>query len=350
MTPAAQCRPDSQPLADVRTESLTLAHRFCAHHLSATVRRIATWKRLAGATVPDLIADLAQEIVVDCLEQPGLIVQLGERARHRRWMRLAERWIYHERVAPMRRTGGTPQAEEHLVAPPRTDATLLLPIPSAAQVRLANGRTNVKATAARIGITHRELRRRFDLWADQLDHGEPYLLFWRTRAAEAMTGLAADLLQQRGQVHLLAEPKRRPNPQGRMQRLRRIARRFAVRSSTRAIRHALRRWLRRGRAEVPTPRLLLENAVALVPHATGSWLWLFEACLAEGDLRAAAKAMRAACHLAKPSRRARTLARARLLEARGRLPAAIALLQRASRRWPDDGALAAVSRRVSAAP
>src|SRR5262249_920536 len=70
---------------------------------------------------------------------------------------------------------------------------------------------------------------------------------------------------------------------------------------------------------------LLAAAVALAPHDAAAWLWLFEACVVDGDLAAAASAVRRCRHHAAPRPAAAVLARARLLEMRGRLGAAAAL-------------------------
>jgi hypothetical protein len=68
-------------------------------------------------------------------------------------------------------------------------------------------------------------------------------------------------------------------------------------------------------------------------------LWLFEACFVESDLRAAAAALRQGRQLAVLPGLAMVLARARLLEARDRWPAAQALLRRAAARRPRDAIL-----------
>lgn len=337
----------SDPCAEPRHHDvLTLAQAFVEHQLPWTVRRVASWRRLPRNRVPELTADVAQELAVDALQHVELLLAMPEADRCRRWHRLAERWLYHERMrsdlvssAELQESRGDKLLD--------TPAPCDLPVAPEALVHLGNGRTNFRVTAQRAGTNPRTLQRRLDQWADRHGRGGSFLGFWQTRAAEAMTGLAADLLQQQACLTMVPRRRQRPSPEARLRRLRRIARRFPLRPSTRATRSLLRPWLRW--ADLPSfrPRPLLESALLLAPQATATWLWLFEASFAEGDLAAALRAIRSARHLANPTPREQVLARARVLEARGRLVAAAALLQRARTRWPADGCLVEVAARVA---
>lgn len=328
---------------EAASAALALLATFCTRILPGTVRRIAAWKRLPRGALADLRAEVQQELAIDCLEHTALVTMLSPAQRHARWMRLAERWIYRHRVS--RRwaamPGDTPApAGACFPAPP-------LPVPDL--VSLANGRTNLTATAARSGQRVKRLQRQLEQWARRLGCDAEHDAFWRARLAEALTGLGADLLRDRGLVHLLPRPRRQPDPGGRLLRLRRLSARFHVRPSTAPERSLLRAWLRQAELDDKAPRRLLAAAVTLAPHAAAARLWLFEACLAEGDVAAAAAAVRRCRQLAAPPALAATLARARLLEVRGRVAAAAALLRRAAGRHPRNRTLAQVATDVARA-
>lgn len=339
----------SDPCAEPRHhEVLALAQAFVDRQLMWTVRRVVAWRSLPRNRVPELTADVAQELALDALLHAELLLGMPEAERSRRWHRLAERWLYHERMHGSRLSPGL-LAEAH-GGPTTLEAAAAhdLPVTPEGMVRLGNGRTNYRVTAEQTGTNPRTLKRRLDQWADRHGRGGAFLGFWQARAAEAMTGLAADLLQQQTSLTLVQRRRQRPSPEARLRRLRRLARRFPVRPSTRATRALLRPWLRWAALRTFRPRLLLESALLLTPQATATWLWLFEARFADGDLAAALQAIRSARHLATPTPREQVLARARVLEARGRLAAAAALLQRARRRWPADGCLVEVAARLVA--
>lgn len=339
----------SDPCADpCHHDVLALTQAFVERQLPWTVRRVAAWRSLPRNRVPELTADVAQELALDALQHAELLLTMPEAERSRRWHRLAERWLYHERMHSSRLSSA--QLPEARTEPGTADAPAGhdLPVAQEAMVRLGNGRTNYRVTAARIGTNPRTLKRRLDHWADRHGRGGTFLSFWEARAAEAMTGLAADLLQQQARLTLVRRRRQRPSPEARLRRLRRIARRFPLRPSTRATRALLRPWLRWADLRTFRPRPLLESALRLAPQATATWLWLFEAAFVDGDLGAALRAIRSARHLAAPTPREQVLARARVLEARGRLAAAAALLERARSRWPADGCLVEVAARLAA--
>lgn len=312
-----------------RDEALARLDHFARCVLPCTVRRIAAWKKIPPGELLDLQLELRQELAVDCLEHPAAVLALSTPARHSRWMRLVERWVYRNRVNPARnRTASDPDDEPAPPAPPPD------PPGDLGVVLLRNGRCNIAASARQKGERLRDVLARVERFARHLGNGREQVAFWRQRVGEALTGLAADLLLDRGAVHVLPARRRRPDPLGRLSRLRRLGARFHVLPSTRDVRLALAPWVRRARFCPGTPRRLLEHAAALCPQQAPAWLWLFEACLAEGDLAYASRALRLGRSRARLPAHAAVLARGRLLQARGRHRAALALLQRAAFRWP----------------
>lgn len=325
-----------------RVEALALLEDFTKRILPGAIRRIAAWKGIRRGQIPDLTDELRQELAVDCLLHADTVVRLPAPERHARWMRAAERWIYHHRVG---RCKNTVMPDAPLAA--RSPAAETDPVSRPSVVVMGNGRLNLSATAASGRKEARRLRQELEMLATELGCDEQYLAFWRLRLAEALTGLAADLLRDRGAVRLIARQRPAPDPRGRLRRIRRIAAHFRVRASTREVRSVLRDWVRRPRLDAHAPRRLLEHATGLHPAAPGAWLWLFEACLVEADLGAALRAIRKGRRLGA-DRIAITLARARLLEARDRWPAATALIRRARERWPHDARLARIQAAIKA--
>lgn len=336
--------PMTQRLDDdtTRQQALTHWHDFCSRFLPGTVRRIAAWKGLSLQRQAELRAELRQELAADCLQHAQQVVLQPTAVRHGRWMRLAERYVYRNYVAVPRQQPPT----EAACLPAEPGVPPLLATPPDLEV-IGNGRRNLLGTAKRHGIDARSLRRHLDWLAERLGDGDEHRDFWRARLAEALTGLAADLLRDRDQVHLLPRARGRPDPAGRLRRMRRMLVHFHIRPATQRERTILRRWLRRPALDAAAPRRLLESAVTLAPGDRATWLWLFEACLVDGDLRAAAAALRRCRQQAAPTAAAATLARARLLEARGRHQRAIAVVRRGARRWPRDAALRTVAARLA---
>lgn len=327
----------------LRDAALAHLQTFCKRILPGTIRRIAAWKRLPSGQLPDLLEDLHQELALDCLDDPAVITQLSPAARNTRWMRLAERWIYHHHV----RGRATEEVHEQLPAPqlPHADSWPQPLLESG--ITLTNGRWNMVASAARCGRRLANVRHDLDQLVSRLGCDREYDRFWRTRLAEAMTGLAADLLCDRLPLHVLPRTRRRPDPRQRLRRIRSIGARFHVRQSTIDVRRMLRPWLRRPQFDEQAPQRLLLHAVTLAPQAPSAWLWLFEASLVQEDLRSAIEALRGCRSTGHATRTAVTLARARVLEARGRWSAALALLQRAAARWPQETSLVRVHRSQS---
>ncbi len=209
-----------------------------------------------------------------------------------------------------------------------------------ASSRLKNGRINIGETSRTLGVSQRNLRRTWSRLAGALGHGPDFLAFWRSRAVETLVGLAADLLRDRGLVAVHDEPiRRRPDPRGRLRRLRAIKRRLGVRPMDPALRSALVRFARYGiDAEALDPDAVLDAARALAPDHPAVVLWRFECAVATGALsRAAATLLHAR---RTPVEHVRlTLARARLLEAREQPRRAEQLLRRAARRQPGESRL-----------
>lgn len=326
----------------VREQALACLQAFSERYLPGTIRRLCAWKRLPRATRPELLADVRQELAVDCLQHAASIVAASTAERHLRWMRLADRFVHRQfATSPRSRTE----------AAPRT-TTLALPedtgLPALADVRsLRNGRLNLRETASHRGVHERTLRRELAVVAEQLGAGREHHAFWCRRLAEALTGLAADLLRARGLVQLWPRSHQPPDPEARLRRLRRLVGHFPIRAATLPQRTILRRWLLRAALDDAAPRRLLADARAVAPPTAAVWLWTFEAELVAGDLRAACRALRAARHCQRPPAVSIALARARLLEARGRWPAACRTLRRAAARWPRRQPLAAIAAAIS---
>lgn len=310
-----------------RNLALGYLDHFRNRILPGVLRRIAAWKGIRPQLLRDWQADIHQELALDCLRHAITIAKMPERERHTRWMRLTERIIYRQRkqIATLQLSTEVPELpakqppiEEHLQIPPL--------------VILNNGRANVIGSIRKSGIARRKLRNQLDLLAAKLGWDTEQQEFWQSRVVEALTGLAADQLRIGGSLRMLSPPRESPNTKQRVARLRSLSGKFPVQPSTRQVRSTLRPWTRTGN-RTATPRTLLEQAVALQPESTSTWLWLFEACCEQRDAQAAMRALRTA-RRNQAAAKAVVLGRARLLELRGRFEAGIALLQRAACRWP----------------
>ncbi|MBL8752928.1 MAG: hypothetical protein JNK15_06460 [Planctomycetes bacterium] len=333
-----------------RAQALAWLETFCTRFLPGTLRRIMVWKRLPRHCLAELIDETRQELAVDCLENVWLVVAQPTPARHLRWMRCVERFVYRNWVV----RGPTAEVDDDLPARPdpciAPDLAELWPDQAPPIEQLSNGRMNRARTAERFGTSARALKDWLEQLAERLDLGTEHVAFWRLRLVEALVGLASDLLRDAGVLHLVARKRSRPDPDARRRRLRRLGGYFAVRPSTSRERALLRHWLRNRNLLRARPRALLEHAVALAPHSRAAWLWLFEACMLDGDHRAAAAALRSCRQMAAPSVVASTLARARLAEARHGLAKAERVLARAVGRWPRLGELERVLAGVRAHP
>ncbi|MGE3173562.1 MAG: hypothetical protein AB7O97_13140 [Planctomycetota bacterium] len=324
------------------TAALAALEPFVRRLLPAQLHRHAQRRRLPPGDRRELLDDLHQELRLDCLLHPTAIAALDERERHQRWFRLAERWLYRQRrrgeevaedldwLAGGAAVGDAPAPEASAALLPAAVHRRLVAVQRRSE-RHRNGRCNLTATAARLGLGRRELR---GLWAEVASHlgyDDAFLAFWQRRLAEALCGLAADLLRDQGALCLLPRARALPDPEGRLRRIRRIRAALSVRPVPFALRRMLAQVLRRRSA--PTPAGLLAAAAALHPSGTVR-LWQFEAAVLERDWADAARALRAArvAGCGDDLAVALVLARARLLQVRGRDDAALQLLRRASDR------------------
>ena len=308
-----------------------MLERFTTALLPGVLRRIGAWKGISAPQLAELRDDVLQELRVHCLLRADELLALDARDRHARWMQVAERTVYRLR-RHLRRSA--PLAEdEYAAAAPDHQATVQLP----ALVTLHNGRANVAESARTAGLGRRAMRDRLDRIASELGWDDDRRRFWEARAAEALTGLAADLLRAQGAIAELDAPPP-PDLCARRARLRRLAQRFPVQPSTLVARRALQPWIRRPRPD-PPPRALLEGATALAPERAAGWMWLFEALEGADTHPAAAAALRRASRCADVQRSGLVLARARLLQRRGQTARALGVIGRASARRDPDGRL-----------
>jgi len=321
----------------LRDEALALLQGFTARILPGILRRIGGWKGIPTAALRELGEDITQELTLDCLEDPAAIVKGPTEVRHARWIRRAERWVYHQHVRPHRR-GATADPDTIAAPAQRTRSDQVGEAPPVGIVQLKNGRCNLHASAERSGSSIRAVRRQLDHLANRLRETTP-LLFWQRRLAEALVGLGADLLRLCYPLHLLPTGRPCPDPAARRRRIRRLASRFPLHRTPLEVRKILACWNRPANRAAATARRALQQATRLCPERPEGWLWLFEAAVVDGDFATAARTLRTCRRWARPNAGRVVLARARLLEVRGNLPAAVALLARAYRRWPHEARL-----------
>ena len=332
--------------ASARPLALRHLEHFLSGALPTVLRQLNCWKGLSTRHHRDLIDDLIQEVVLDCLENAELIASTGLRERHNRWFRLVEQAHYRLRLRSQRRVAPdtlrwvvdpssdtTGDLEELTkLAPTHRDTLLQL---SVAARYLRNGRLNMEGTSRHLQMRAQDLRRLWTSVAEQLGYGDDFLRFWRRRLVEALVGLAADLLRDSGRLRIHDEQARaRPDPMGRLRRLRRIRQRVSVRPLPSDMKHALTRFAGPGAGASPSVHEILDMAAAIEPENATVHLWRFEALATDGQLLPAANALRQARSANADNVRV-VLARARLLEARGREEQARRLLERAAGRRRD---------------
>ncbi|MCK5941786.1 MAG: hypothetical protein KAI24_07455, partial [Planctomycetes bacterium] len=253
-----------------RITALSLLATFRRQLLPGVLRRVAAWKGIPPRLLAQLAEDVVQDLSVDCLEHAGELVRLDRRSRNARWMQRAERALYRLRRYEQR---CRPLVDEPFEVAEQHDAPDIgLPT----LVSLDNGRANVAESARRQGLARRALRMQLDEAATRLGWNNERRAFWQARAAEALTGLAADQLRLHAGLFTV-DPGPPPDLERRRARLHRLARRFPVQPSTLAVRSALQPWRRRRGCPEPPPRALLQRAVELAPDRAAGWLWLFEA-------------------------------------------------------------------------
>jgi hypothetical protein len=322
------------------TDDPTLAclDQFLKVAMPAAVRKLRSWQGLSPTQHSDLVADLSQEVAADFLAHRAAIEAMTVDQRHERWLRLVGRSHYRLRGREARCIDGSARVDELVVDEPIAATPPSLPASDAEfveallqrGVRLKNGRLNEYITARSIGLSKLQLRRRGQrlIAALQADRD---VEFWRRRLAEALVGLAADVLRDRGLVVIHGEAARaRPDPATRLRRVQRIRERLRFLPLSPALRRVLARYGNRC-IDPLDPARALSAARDLEPHAPPVHLWRFELAVVQRDPQRAARALILARRCGGDPV-AIVLARARLLELRGRLPAARALLLRARRR------------------
>jgi hypothetical protein len=323
--------------------------RFLEETLPAALRRMRGWR--GRFDLDELRRELHQELVVDWLSHRTQLATLAPEARRRHWLRLLSR-AHYRLVVRDGRTRAEAAALDEL--PAREPELSLLPDPMLGQFDrerlgrllrhrhdLKNGRLNLRGSALAAGLTPGDLRRLWRRVAEQLGYGDEFLAFWRRRLVEALLGLVSDLLRDRSLVRLLDEPRRaRPDPSGRLLRIRRIRKLLGVRPLPPELRRVLAHYSSPQALAEATPQLVIADAQCLAPDEPAVLLWSFEVAIVHGQMRAASWVLRRH-RLLHPGDPRALLARARLLEARGRVAAAAALLARANRRAPREPRLRA---------
>ncbi len=312
---------------------------FYRSALPAAVRRLRTWHGLDPAHHGDVVDDLRQDIAVDFVTHRDELNQLPPQARHDRWLRIVGRSHYSLRTKGRQVTAATDLDALADAAPPPTPASLddldtaFVDDLLRNAVRLKNGRLNEKITARSIGITPVRLRAQQARLVDALA-GARAIEFWQRRLVEALLGLAADLLRDSGRVLIHAERTRpRPDPHARLERIARLRAQLKLLPVGDDLRRVLVRYGRRARY-VFDPGVALASALSLAPRDPQVQLWVFEHRAMLGDLGGALGAVRRARELDGDPVSC-VLARARILELRGRPAHAARLLARARRRRED---------------
>jgi hypothetical protein len=318
--------------------------------LPGLLRQLGVWEGLTSARRREVVEDLCQDLSLDFLENRAALAEMAAAERHQRWFRLVNRRHYDLEVRPLRGRRDVALDSVAVETPSDVDPAALRELLSDADARLAqqlaeggsrlkNGRINRWLTARSLGLSRSKLRARQAHIAAALGTDDRYLAFWQRRLVEALLGLAADELRDRGTVRLFGERlRRRPDPAGRWHRLQRILKRLQFLPLPPALRVVVALCNRSARDLGHTQASAA--AVALAPDDPAAQLWRFESALADGELAAAAAAVRKARECGADAV-AVLLARARLLEARGRERLALALLARTGRTRPTDARIAA---------
>lgn len=323
---------------------------FLRAAMPAAVRKLRAWQGLSPIHHHDLVADLQQEVAADFIAHRAALEAMPKDERHERWLRLVGRSHYRLRGREARAIDSSARLDEIAIdadgaAEAITDATReavpALPRSEAEfaetliqhGVHLKNGRLNEYITARSIGLSKRQLRVRGQRLVAAL-RADRVVEFWRRRLVESLIGLAADVLRDRAQVVILGEPSRvRPDPTARLRRIQRIRDRLRYLPAPAELRRVLARYGRKCRDPLD-PERALQAAAALDPSTPFVPLWSFELAIVRGDAARAAAAI-AAARRCGGDRISIVLARARLLEVRGRIEAARLLLSRARQRRDD---------------
>jgi hypothetical protein len=324
-------------------DALPSLRHFVRTALPAALRRLSCWKGLRPGWHADVIEDLEQDLALDYLENRAAIDALPQRERHERWLRLLAQRHYQIRLRSQRAHTASCALPEIAARAPHCRETPAMELPAALgesdRERLnelltdshhhRNGRINATASAQRLGVPPAEVRALWRRLAAALGYDERFLAFWRQRLVEALIGLAADLLRDQRRVQVFGEARRtRPDPRGRLRRIRRIKDELSLRPVDADLKRVLARFTRRGLSQRLTARAALDGALELAPREPAALAWSFEAAIADGELGEAARALRA-LRQAGGDHGAAALARVRWLEARGRSEAGFAWRERA---------------------
>ena len=286
---------------------------FWARALPTLLRRFRFWNGLCPNQHADILADLEQDLLLDCLEHPQTIRELPTDERHRRWFRLLEQRHYRLRIRDRRRqqsdcvleelVDGQTSAPEapHLDLLPSTERGMALRVIADAEW-LKNGRLNACGTARRLGIRGDEIRSLWERSAAHLGFDSTFLLYWRQRLIEALVALAADLLVDAGAfgspARSCGEPLRaaagavpRPDPKAQLRRIRRIRAQMSIRPIPPAVRSVLARFAGRTSPTV-TAREALDAARSLEAGHRTVAVWSMEEARHRVDRAAFQEALR----------------------------------------------------------
>jgi hypothetical protein len=326
------------PPTTARDVALGHLAAFEQRGLGACLRRIRAWPSLQPSARADLVAELSQELTVDCLENAEELATLGEDGCFRRFAAAVHRHHYRLCVRDQRLRIPADRAPEPRVPPPSAAVAEhledgLVPRLMRGASHLRNGRLCARSTQSALGVGRRTLQAMLQKVADAggLDHD--HVEFWRRRLVEALCMIAAARLRADGTVRLWEDRARRDfHAEAFRARLARIRESLVARPLDPDLRAVLQTCTAKGDdvCGLP-PRALLDLAERLDPTDPTLLSWRFELEIADGDLGAASLCLTALRHR-DTDRRRLTLARARLLEARGRVDAARALVRRASSR------------------
>ncbi len=334
--PSPEGRDPLPPTA--RDRALGQLAAFEERGLGACLRRIRAWPSLEPSTRADLVAELSQELAVDCLENAEEIASLDEEGCFRRFAAAVHRHHYRLCLRDQRLRVPADRAPEPRVPPPSVVVAADLEAETVPRLmhgaaHLRNGRLCARSTQAALGVGRRTLHTILERVADAagLDHDQ--IEFWRRRLVEALCMVAAARLRAEGSARLWDDAARRDfHAEAFRARVARIRESLGARPLDPELRAVLHECTAHGRrVDALRPRQLLDLAARLDATDRVVLSWQFELEIAEGDLAAAARCLALVRHR-EPDRHRVTLARARLLEARGQLDAARALVRRASAR------------------
>ncbi len=321
-------------------DALQRCETFLRDRLPGILRRYAVWKGLDRDLHADVVDDMRQEVVLDCLQHAQQVCDLPEPDLRTRWYRLVQRHHYrHWRDSRQQRLDAEisgaciPSPVDPRSILPRKEQQVVERLTQAA-VFLSNGRLNLTQTADQLGTSATTLRAMRRGAAQRLGLGPVQLRFYRRRLAEALVQLTALRLRDRGVLRTFAAPTANLRATVCAERVRRLLR--TVHSGHGPRINGLRVCgLHRDAVDGLDPRQLIDVAIQIAPAEVAVWLWAFETHLACAEVDRASRDLRCARDLGADLVRS-LLARARLLEARDRSRAALNLLNRGLRRHRRD--------------